>query len=954
MLPQELNKEIVSALQEAARNDKGGISTELEAKFGHYEGTRFVSTVDRTTFNRVKAHFDKSIEPSFVHSVDYSFKNIRKTENKDSQDVTWLSKDRLWNKDIPDYGIRISSSRETILRVPPKSFIPEYVREKERYSYVVFSNEIRVDMTIVKSDRVTYEIEIELLPTSFPAVQRAKTFEKAIYAVRTIVDDTHILYKNKERFFIVNSLNSTASGGETKKKGYVDHSILVQARNLKIRDLVWGGLLGNPNTSYTVTYKTDGERRMMYFSKSGIWLINSTSMNKVTNVEIPEFTGTILDGELVPMNKRRDTEVYTAPRSKYWFLVFDTIAWKDDIKVQEMSHLQRMAYAQNAVDATKSFYDSKALTVSTKSFLVFDIPVEFFERMREAFRQLPLLPYVNDGLMFTPTDAVYNPHSDNVPIYKRKMIDMPDIAKWKPKEELTIDFQIQGGKLYSGERGGKLVEFDKLKVIDSHPLTDGLPEDSIVEYGYDYENEYLVPRRVRYDKIKPNRKDVADDVADDILNPIDASTLQGDTFALLRRYHNTIKKSLFEMSLEGTSGKSLLDNKNKNRYLLDIGSGYGGDLFKWRGFSRIVAVEPDLEHIEELKRRIASAGMQDKIYIVHAGGEDTGVISAAVTKWFRGEKADVVSNMLSLTFFWQNYKLIDSLSQTIVQNVKPGGKYIFLTMDGNQVEKVFKEDARTKMKLGPATLEYDGKNQLQINIEGTIVENQTEWLVRLVDLEKRLAKSGFKLTMLERANQELFLTPEETVFSSMYSYGIFTQNEKNVEVVEVVEVAEVEEEKEQNEENEQVLSSLPPEKSQLLNTSWWNSTPVSRIGNVKTGDDFENLVSAIFNGYLKDFQVVDEDKKKKFVKDFIREIQEDTREPNEINIDTVVSIIGVDVYIVEVTDSDVYFVSKHVADPNRPKRSAVISTVFDTISLVTNKGFRTPFEPNDPFIQTFR
>jgi SAM-dependent methyltransferase len=763
-----LSPALKNKIRENYANNNNNKDLELEAKFGNFSKNRFNSGLNRQTFNRVKAYFDKMSLSLDGKTTDYIMGKVRKSVDSNNI-VKWITKERLWNEDIYDYNFRYSMSRETEISPITAYFSAEIIREKSRSSYLVFNNTVRIDITLVNSSHIkenkndtTYEVEIELL-----SLNGLDFFEKAVRITLNLVLDTVVLYTEKERVLVSNEINSILG---SNKKGYVDHYPLVQARNLKMRDIVYGGLIGNVKTGYSATIKIDGVRRMLYFGKTGVWLISSSSMTRITNVEIPILNGTILDGEMVPMEKRI---LERAPKTKFWFLAFDALAWNSDNSIQNNPHGKRMSYAQTVADNVKS----DLLTVNTKSFYSFETPDQFFALMRNMFRDLQVLPYQQDGFMFTPENTVYNPHSDNFPLYKRKLTDYPDICKYKMKEELTIDLQIKWRADITSPIGRNLdlftieknilIPFTKFQDIDFiNPLTINLPSNSIVEYGYDYEKGILTPRRVRHDKERPNRRDVAEDVAEDIMNPIDEETMKGDNFALLRKYHNVIKKKLFD--------------KNKGKTLLDIGSGYGGDLGKWKGFEKIVAVEPDPEHVEELKRRLITYNMQDKVRIVIAGGQETEKISREVENWLGGQ-ADVVSSMLSLTFFWQNSELVDSLVRTINNNLKVGGKYIFLTMDGDLVEQTFEPafnlgPVLNKLVLGPATLEYNSNlnpKELHINIKGTIVENQREWLVRLDDLKLRL--TNFNLNFLQKADEEKFLNESETIMTRMYTYGSFTK-----------------------------------------------------------------------------------------------------------------------------------------------------------------------------------
>ena len=795
-------------------------TVELEARFGRIGNQGFVPGVSRQVFNRIRDYFEGKAQSIRTRTTDYISKNVRKTvTNPVGNEVTetiWITKQRLWNQDDNNFGIRYSMSREIPIQ-PILDFKPEIIREKNRYSYRVFGGAIRIDITMVdmirldgSSDRTKYEVEVELLnPTGIDTTGgstgnygppgatgsgnpgSSSSFEKSLTLILQRVLDTVMLYNSQEANAVIAYVNMLL-GSENSPS--IDHRALVQARNLKLKDIVWGGLVGNrevtqnqtqnqvqnqtenQGTGYSVTHKADGQRKLLVFHTSGIWLVMAPySLNRLTNTNVPAFTGTILDGELIP----KSNQLQGAPTTGVWYLAFDCLTWSNQ-DVRNLPHIRRMDYAQAVADQFKS----QSLYVNTKTFRSFNSPQEFFVIMREMFREQPLLAYKQDGLMFTPSNTVYNPHSDDHPLYRRILTDYPDICKWKPESQLTIDFQIQrkatptGGiiQLYVNERGRAVpftgtrdFPFDNSKVDNGNQLTLNLPNETIVEYGWDYQRGLFIPHRVRFDKTKPNKIEIANDVWMDIQRPLTQETLEGNTFALLRAYHNKIKSSLFFSGQGTTPGKTLLD----------IGSGRGGDVKKWKSYSRIVAVEPNTEHIKELERRLELYGMRDKVLIVNTGGENTVEIQQAVRS-FLGGRADVVSMMLSMSFFWHSEAMVKQLVQTIVTNIKPNGKFIFLTIDGDLVEQTFEPAFGTgpiiqRLDLGPAKLEYFGDKvpkELHIHIDGTIVEDQTEWLVRLGDLIVPLEKYGFLVEVRERADKEKFLTEEEITMTQMYTYGV--------------------------------------------------------------------------------------------------------------------------------------------------------------------------------------
>ena len=105
-----------------------------------------------------------------------------------------------------------------------------------------------------------------------------------------------------------------------------------------------------------------------------------------------------------------------------------------------------------------------------------------------------------DGIIFTPIDCEYF----NTRTYK-----------YKPVEELTIDFQVDGDKLCVYSEGLQIYR-EGVKGFEEY-------DKQIVECKWD--GEKFVPYRIRHDKISPNHKKVADDVVDDLSNPINLKTI---------------------------------------------------------------------------------------------------------------------------------------------------------------------------------------------------------------------------------------------------------------------------------------------------------------------------------------------------------------------------------------------------------------------------------------------
>jgi hypothetical protein len=367
--------------------------------------------------------------------------------------------------------------------------------------------------------------------------------------------------------------------------------------------------------------------------------------------------------------------------------------------------------------------------------------------MNELFVKRNEQPYKDDGFIFTPMATGYycNPLSKNMINPKdRNATVMNDIIKWKPINMRTIDLSL---KWVMSAKGKYLTldtyidkitekEYVSFKGSTTYPLlpenidTENVlfktnPVDSglVYEFYWDDKNMKLVPMKFREDKPLPNRADVAQSVWNSIFNGISDNTLKGKSFDLMRSYHNKIKRELLDSCVE-------------SKYLLDIGSGRGGDLKKWKNFDTVIAVEPNEEHIKEFQSRLDVMKPTTKIHIVRGGGEEYEMIEKQVKSKIPGGKVDTISIMLSLSFF-DTVEKRANLYLTITKNLKIGGEIIYVTVDGDSVKQLFDpllyepsididiRENKRYLNIINAKLEYEiDTNYLTIDIPNTIVKNQ--------------------------------------------------------------------------------------------------------------------------------------------------------------------------------------------------------------------------------------
>jgi len=309
---------------------------------------------------------------------------------------------------------------------------------------------------------------------------------------------------------------------------------------------------------------------------------------------------------------------------------------------------------------------------------------------------------------------------------------------------------------------------------------EGLPDGTIVEFAWIQDK--LVGQRIRDEKLFANRAAVAIDVWDDIHEPISEGMMRGTEFGLIRRYHNNIKRELFD-----EIGRSLprVDGLNiKTRTLLDIGSGRGGDVEKWiaAGFTHVICVEPDEDNRKELIRRLTGKNLH--VQILPTIGQDIETIYKAVQEFAPNKSVDAISYMLSLSFFFSDETTPLNIVRLALGVLIPGGFFAGFSIDGRYVLEYFSNPGNftevnnaRQANFDLITLRLQGNPiQVFVDIPGTIVSNQTEWITNLAGLLHVFETNKFTKISEKRADQEKFLTNDEYLFSRMFTSFLLKRN----------------------------------------------------------------------------------------------------------------------------------------------------------------------------------
>ena len=247
----------------------------------------------------------------------------------------------------------------------------------------------------------------------------------------------------------------------------------------------------------------------------------------------------------------------------------------------------------------------------------------------------------------------------------------------------------------------------------------------------------------------------------------------------LYAFYNT-KKSLENLRLMANEIKKEMIEQTKNKVVVDIGSGVGGDIFKYSKAEtkELFLIEPSTDNIKTLNIRLKEGARFLKklpYAVLNAGGEESDKICSFVNK-----KVDFVNMFFSLTFFFKNREMLMSLVNTVDCLLKDDGIFMGTVMDGFLVERelgngdIIENDYEIKKRFSGDKNLYS--KEISIDFKNTVTATyQTEYLVYLKEFEFLLASKGITLEKIMNFNEydTSSLTQEEKFLNGLYSMFVF-------------------------------------------------------------------------------------------------------------------------------------------------------------------------------------
>lgn len=557
--------------------------------------------------------------------------------------------------------------------------------------------------------------------------------------------------------------------------------------------------------NFNVTDKTDGMNTLLFVNSYGYGFLIDRNLNISDTGATFEIVNCIYNCEYLELPKN---ELY----------IFDCYFCNGhDMRDSEFDERHRM-FKNIKYKIINKGYFLQPIKISAKTFFSGDI----IKSANAIWDSRQNYPYKLDGLIFTNTRM---PVPKNTKRWEGNL-------KWKPPNELTIDFLVKFVDLKKeskdknekekkeikdkNEKGKNENNFIKVqlkvanKTINNEPLEetfvngeceiskicedgDVIEDSTIVEFRYE---ENWIPTRIRYDKTEnyhnkgilgsANFTTTANSVWETIQNPILLqvnggkyySSVGSDKTREFRKAHNIIKENLIQRAVE-------IVGKNDSPKVLDYGCGRFGDGIKFakNGVKTYLGFDVDKENInnpdpdfgaisryQNLSKKLPYFSDTEYKFYVADGAKD---VNKQIRDKVMGKNFfNIINFQFTIHYFFDSVKTVEKLMKNIITNASSKSIVLITTFNGEKLDEELQKN-NIVSDLYKIEKKYDKlsdvKNRINVKFE---TFEMNEYLVKPEYLYKIFDKAGFKLLESQNFNADIH-DPELKKLSDFYRYYIF-------------------------------------------------------------------------------------------------------------------------------------------------------------------------------------
>lgn len=217
---------------------------------------------------------------------------------------------------------------------------------------------------------------------------------------------------------------------------------------------------------YVVCEKTDGTRHFLLNCEAGTFIVNRAFQTEPVKIRIPKDT--LLDGELV-----------TLKNGRILFVIHDAVIARGE----DLTNLSLKSRLDKARAVVRTIIKTAQAPFEVRVKTMFDL------QDIKSMPRLDTFEYETDGLVFTPTEEPIRTGTHET------------MFKWKPRERITVDFELRrGAELFVQDRG---VPYKEAELHGRNAPTT-LADGTIVECGYGDLGWFV--EKVRTDKTHANNR----------------------------------------------------------------------------------------------------------------------------------------------------------------------------------------------------------------------------------------------------------------------------------------------------------------------------------------------------------------------------------------------------------------------------------------------------------------
>ena len=840
---------------------KGGLN------FKNITQNTILSVSDNTNEFRINLLDNNDIKKFWLlnqFQPDFNYEIIRKNrlENIDIDDYNlrfMLShEEKLSDKSLENVNEILRNDTEKLYRL------------KNRYSIVDDSGLFRFDLTTVKDGKGTdfknsntlknpmnYEIEIEFIGNKENLDLLLKYCLTIIEIIQGNTLKQDYIEDIKNSYFGLIGISGNNENGnyeyETKKNFIVANAVTLHLKNIIKSDQL------NIYNKYCCTLKADGERHLLFVHNGDFILMDINYKLKKLDFKNTELNNTIIEGEYINDKLFLIYDILYYKGEDVRSNQFKSLTKEKD----------RFYYLNQFLSKVKMEKDGFQIKLKKYLFSVKSDGSDIFEKADELWSTRKNNDFYVDGVIFMPMLEYYpiksgswyslfkwKPESQNsidflVKVQKnkngieeKKLYSMKENSKEGGLTQYkTLDLHV-GGKngspvkfLYKDDENYSyaniLLKDDKM-LIDNEGEIQQIYDDSIVEFIYDKTKENgfkWVPIKIRNDKtmayksgkkVFGNFEKIAYDIFENIMNPV---TVENITTGVVdhskvvfteNKYYNKEYNANERMNYQNFHNLTVKDqlfnyiskeNKKISGKLLDLASGKGGDINRWKKykFAEVVGLDNDIANIEYARNLFTKiARPKPKTYYIHSDisklifpTQEAGCSDSAKLRLRqyipKKEYFDNISIFFAIHYMYGDEITFRTLIQNMADNIKMGGNVIGTCFNGYKIYSELKKENKIEGDFYNITKKYKSFNfdkkkpnfgkKIDVYIN-SIGKTHSEYLVNVDYLETIFNQYGFEKveindfeSIYEKDKNKIEylknMSENEKEFSFMNSYFIF-------------------------------------------------------------------------------------------------------------------------------------------------------------------------------------